>query len=324
MIADSRVADLLDYLRPCDRLVVNDTKVIPAGLKGARHRGQSVSSTVPQVKVTVNLDRKLNDKKWVALARPMRRLKIGDQIVFSPTLNCNIERISGRYCEVSFNLKGTCFLSELDLIGFTPLPPYISSVRKGDESDKDDYQTVFAKRVGAVAAPTASLHFDDRMLGRIRRKGVDISTITLHVGSGTFLPIAEADITNHEMHGEWGQVSAQTVSEIKETQSRNGRIIPVGTTSLRILETAARNGELKAWSGLTDLYIQPGFKFRVADALMTNFHLPRSSLLVLVSAFVGHDSMRLIYQHALSHGYRFLSYGDSSLLFRNPTEEVCG
>jgi S-adenosylmethionine:tRNA ribosyltransferase-isomerase len=198
--------------------------------------------------------------------------------------------------------------------GAMPLPPYIAALRAPDEADKTDYQTVWASRSGAVAAPTASLHFDEPLLAALKAKGVEFTHVTLHVGAGTFLPVKVDDIRDHKMHAEWGEVTADAVAEIEATKAAGGRVIPVGTTALRLIESAARGGNLKPWQGETDIFITPGFEFRVADGLMTNFHLPKSTLMMLVSAVMGVDTIRRIYAHAISEGYRFFSYGDASLL----------
>ena len=315
-LTDSKINHIDQFFNAGDRLIVNNTKVIPAALEGLRKPRTQNGQSVRAVKIALNLDRQISPHQWLAMAKPMRRLKSGDCLVFSADLQCKVEQVQGRFCKVKFNLAGDKFFLELAAIGLSPLPPYIASKRKVDAQDKKDYQTVFARKSGAVAAPTASLHFDEGILNKLDSKGVDISEVTLHVGSGTFLPITDDNITRHQMHSEWGEVSAATVAEIVATKRNGGKIIAVGTTSLRLIETVARRSPLEAWSGLTDLFIQPGFEFRIVDALVTNFHLPKSSLLVLVSAFVGHNSMHKIYQHALNQGYRFLSYGDSSLLFR--------
>ncbi|MCL4140074.1 UNVERIFIED_CONTAM: hypothetical protein GTU68_067408 [Idotea baltica] len=213
-----------------------------------------------------------------------------------------------------FNLTGDSFDAALAEAGAMPLPPYIAAKRAADERDKTDYQTVFARNSGAVAAPTASLHFDDALLSALRAKGVEFTEVTLHVGAGTFLPVKVDDVTTHKMHAEWGQVSAAAAAEIAATRAAGGRIIPVGTTALRLIETAARGGEIKGWEGDTDIFIYPSFKFQATDALMTNFHLPKSTLLMLVSALMGQERIARIYEHAVQDGYRFFSYGDASLL----------
>jgi len=214
-----------------------------------------------------------------------------------------------------FNLEGADFDAALAEAGAMPLPPYIAARRAADARDREDYQTVWARHPGAVAAPTASLHFDDALLASLREMGVGSSHVTLHVGAGTFLPVKVEDVTTHKMHAEWGRVSEAAAREIAETKANGGRVIPVGTTALRLIESAARaTGAIAAWEGDTDIFIYPGFKFRVTDALMTNFHLPKSTLMMLVSALMGHDRLRRIYDHAVHADYRFFSYGDASLL----------
>ena len=213
-----------------------------------------------------------------------------------------------------FNCAGDDFDAALNAAGAMPLPPYIAAKRAADAQDMTDYQTVFARHAGAVAAPTASLHFDEPLLEALAAKGVSFSHVTLHVGAGTFLPVKVDDISEHKMHAEWGRVSAKAAEEIAATRAAGGRVIPVGTTALRLIETAAREGEITAWEGDTDIFITPGFKFNVTDGLMTNFHLPKSTLMMLVSALMGVQRVKDIYAHAIGEKYRFFSYGDSSLL----------
>ncbi|CAG0909272.1 unnamed protein product, partial [Cyprideis torosa] len=215
---------------------------------------------------------------------------------------------------VRFNLTGDDFDAALEAAGAMPLPPYIAAKRPADEKDKTDYQTIWARHSGAVAAPTASLHFDQPLLSALKNHGVQFSFVTLHVGAGTFLPVKVDDVTHHKMHGEWGEITQQTVAEIHATKATGGRVIPVGTTALRLIETAAQTGNLQAFRGLTDIFIYPGFSFQVADGLMTNFHLPKSTLMMLVSALMGQERIQRIYAHAVEKEYRFFSYGDASLL----------
>jgi S-adenosylmethionine:tRNA ribosyltransferase-isomerase len=214
----------------------------------------------------------------------------------------------------SFNLTGAAFDAALEAIGKMPLPPYIAAKRAADAQDTQDYQTVFAKEKGAVAAPTASLHFDEGLLVDLAEMGVERTEVTLHVGAGTFLPVKVDDIREHKMHSEWGQVGEEAVDAIKAAKARGGRVIPVGTTALRLVETAARDNSITPWTGDTDIFIYPGFEFQVADGLMTNFHLPKSTLMMLVSALMGKESIERIYKHAIENDYRFFSYGDASLL----------
>ncbi len=313
-ILDLHVRDLVDQLRPGDRLVLNDTRVIPARLSGLRPRASGQGEVVAKIEVTL-LEPRPNGA-WAALAKPLRKVKAGEIITFSPRLSCRVEQILDGQMEISFDLSGEAFDTALAEAGEMPLPPYIAALRPPDAQDREDYQTVWAKNSGAVAAPTASLHFDQSLLAALRAKGVTFTHVTLHVGAGTFLPVKVEDVTTHKMHAEWGEVTEAAAAEINATKAAGGRVIPVGTTALRLIETAARTGRVKAWRGPTDIFIYPGFKFQVTDALMTNFHLPKSTLLMLVAAFIGPARMRAVYSHAIAHGYRFFSYGDSSLLIR--------
>ncbi|UWR54671.1 tRNA preQ1(34) S-adenosylmethionine ribosyltransferase-isomerase QueA [Phaeobacter inhibens] len=311
-IRDARVANLGQWLRSGDRLVLNDTKVIPARLSGLRHRDTAQGPMAAKVEVTL-LDPGA-DGSWAALLKPLKKVKPGEEIIFSDALSATLERIEDGQGHLKFNLSGTDFDAALAEAGAMPLPPYIAAKRPADEQDKTDYQTVWARNSGAVAAPTASLHFDDALLAELQAKGVEISYVTLHVGAGTFLPVKVEDVTTHRMHAEWGRVSAEAAAEIAVTKAAGGRVIPVGTTALRLIESAGQSGAIQPWEGDTDIFIYPGFTFHVADALMTNFHLPKSTLLMLVSALMGQDRIRAIYDHALAEEYRFFSYGDASLL----------
>lgn len=314
-ISDRRVSDLIEILRPGDRLVLNDTKVIPARLSGLRHRVGAEGETGARIEVTL-LEPKA-DGSWAALLKPLRKIRDGEEIVFSPALSATLVGRGEGQGLLRFNLTDEDFDAALAEAGAMPLPPYIAALRAPDEADKTDYQTVWASRSGAVAAPTASLHFDEPLLAALAAKGVGFTHVTLHVGAGTFLPVKVDDIRDHKMHAEWGEVTAQAVAEIEATMAAGGRVIPVGTTALRLIESAARTGHLKPWQGETDIFITPGFEFRVADGLMTNFHLPKSTLMMLVSAVMGVDRIRRIYAHAISEGYRFFSYGDASLLLQD-------
>ncbi|AUQ58682.1 S-adenosylmethionine:tRNA ribosyltransferase-isomerase QueA [Phaeobacter inhibens] len=318
-IRDARVANLGQWLRSGDRLVLNDTKVIPARLSGLRHRDTAQGPMAAKVEVTL-LDPGA-DGSWAALLKPLKKVKPGEEIIFSDALSATLERIEDGQGHLKFNLSGTDFDAALAEAGAMPLPPYIAAKRPADEQDKTDYQTVWARNSGAVAAPTASLHFDDALLAELQAKGVEISYVTLHVGAGTFLPVKVEDVTTHRMHAEWGRVSAEAATEIAATKAAGGRVIPVGTTALRLIESAGQSGAIQPWEGDTDIFIYPGFTFHVADALMTNFHLPKSTLLMLVSALMGQDRIRAIYDHALAEEYRFFSYGDASLLIP-PTAEM--
>ena len=312
-LRDATVNDICKYFKPGDRLVLNDTKVIPARLTGFRLR-QSALGPV-KAKIEVTLLQPLSDGEWKALIKPLRKLQVGEVVIFREGLNATcLEKADGE-ATLSFSVRGDELDKAIDLSGAMPLPPYIASKRLADAQDRLDYQTIWAKHRGAVAAPTASLHLDENALTILSDHGVDITFVTLHVGAGTFLPVKVDDIRKHKMHAEWGQISSQAVAEINSTKSKGGRIIPVGTTALRLIETASRSGAIKPFEGHTDIFIYPGFKFKVTDGLMTNFHLPQSTLLMLVAAFVGKQELDAIYQHAVSNAYRFFSYGDASLLF---------
>ena len=311
-ISDRRVSDLVDILRAGDRLVLNDTKVIPARLSGLRHRDGSEGATSARIEVTL-LEPKA-DGSWAALLKPLKKIRDGEEIVFSAHLSATLVGREEGQGLLQFNLAGDDFDTALAEAGAMPLPPYIAALRAPDEADKTDYQTVWASRSGAVAAPTASLHFDQPLLEALRAKGIEFSHVTLHVGAGTFLPVKVDDISEHKMHAEWGEVTPRAAEEILATKSAGGRVIPVGTTALRLIESAAQDGSLRPWRGDTDIFITPGFEFKVADGLMTNFHLPKSTLMMLVSALMGVDRIKKIYAHAICEGYRFFSYGDASLL----------
>jgi S-adenosylmethionine:tRNA ribosyltransferase-isomerase len=307
-IADRHVYDLIDIFRPGDRLILNNTKVIPARLTGHRTRGEAVA----KVEVTL-LEPAATG--WRALAKPLRKVQMGEVIVFSDRLTATVVEKGETDLRLEFNLTGDDFDAALAAAGAMPLPPYIAAKRAPDAQDATDYQTVFARHAGAVAAPTASLHFDEALLRALAAKGVTFTEVTLHVGAGTFLPVKVEDVTTHKMHAEWGQITPGAAAEINATKQAGGRIIPVGTTALRLIESAADEaGVMQAWTGPTDIFIYPGYRFRVTDALMTNFHLPKSTLMMLVSALMGPDRIRRIYAHAVADGYRFFSYGDSSLL----------
>ncbi|WP_170343961.1 tRNA preQ1(34) S-adenosylmethionine ribosyltransferase-isomerase QueA [Ruegeria atlantica] len=311
-ITDSHVFNLPDFLRPGDRLVLNDTRVIPARLNGRRHRDSAQGPVSAGIEATL-LDPQA-DGTWSALIKPLKKVKLGEEIVFSDDLSATLDRVADGQAYLRFNLSGEDFDAALDQAGAMPLPPYIAAKRPADERDKTDYQTIWANRSGAVAAPTASLHFDEALMKALAERGVSFTHVTLHVGAGTFLPVKVEDVTTHKMHAEWGQVSPEAAAQIQATKAAGGRVIPVGTTALRLIESAARSGKIEPWEGDTDIFIYPGFEFHVTDALMTNFHLPKSTLLMLVSALMGQDRMRDIYTHAITRKYRFFSYGDASLL----------
>jgi len=311
-ISDRQVPDLVDILRAGDRLVLNNTKVIPARLSGTRARlsGQGMV----QAGIEVTLLEPLAAGGWRALAKPLRKLRVGETIRFSDALSAAVSAKGETDLTLTFNLGGADFDAALAQAGAMPLPPYIASRRAPDTLDRVDYQTVFARHSGAVAAPTASLHFDAALLAALAAKGVSFTEVTLHVGAGTFLPVKVEDVTRHKMHAEWGEVTAAAADQINATRAAGGRVIAVGTTALRLIETAAAGGQVQPWQGPTDIFITPGFRFRVADGLMTNFHLPKSTLMMLVSALMGVDRVRGVYAHAIAQDYRFFSYGDASLL----------
>jgi len=306
-ISDRKVSDLVQIFQPGDLLVLNNTRVIPARLFGTRRRGEAVA----KVEVTL-LEPSAGG--WRALAKPLRKVQLGEEIVFSADLSARVVEKSDTDLELAFNCTGADFDAALNAAGLMPLPPYIAAKRPADAADRDDYQTVFARHAGAVAAPTASLHFDAELLAALRDRGVEFVEVTLHVGAGTFLPVKVEDVTTHRMHAEWGEVTAAAAARINAAKAAGRRVIPVGTTALRLIESAAADGLLTPWTGTTDIFIYPGYTFRVADALMTNFHLPKSTLMMLVSALMGKGRIDRIYAHAIAEGYRFFSYGDASLL----------
>jgi S-adenosylmethionine:tRNA ribosyltransferase-isomerase len=322
VLEDHIVRDLPSFLKPGDALVFNDTKVIPAQLEGVRTRDGA-----PDLSVSATLHMRVAPDAWKAFARPGKRLKIGDRIRFGHsgetcalgTLDAVLEeKGEGGEVTLHFDLSGPALDEAIMAVGHIPLPPYIAAKRPEDAQDTKDYQTIYAREEGAVAAPTAGLHFTPDLFAALDTAGVERHFVTLHVGAGTFLPVKADDTSDHKMHSEIGHVSAETAAALNAVKTRGGRIVSVGTTSLRLLESAAsEDGTINAWSGATDIFITPGYRFRAVDVLMTNFHLPRSTLFMLVSAFAGFDTMTRAYAHAISSGYRFYSYGDSSLLFRN-------
>ncbi|MBY4892390.1 tRNA preQ1(34) S-adenosylmethionine ribosyltransferase-isomerase QueA [Rhodobacteraceae bacterium N5(2021)] len=313
---DLTVADLPSTLRPGDRLVLNDTRVIPARLSGTRTRMSAQGEVTAKIEVT--LMEPQADGTWSALGKPMRKLKVGEKVIFSNELQAEVKAID-EGLRLAFNVTGDDFDAALNAAGAMPLPPYIAGKRAPDARDREDYQTIWARRAGAVAAPTASLHFDENLMAALSARGVDVTFVTLHVGAGTFLPVTVDDVTSHKMHAEWGEVSEAAAAEINATKAAGGRIIPVGTTALRLIESAAREGEIHPFEGTTEIFIYPGYTWQITDALMTNFHLPKSTLLMLVSALMGKDRMDAVYAHAIAQGYRFFSYGDASLLIPSQT-----
>ncbi|WP_299549250.1 tRNA preQ1(34) S-adenosylmethionine ribosyltransferase-isomerase QueA [uncultured Tateyamaria sp.] len=312
MIYDNVVTNLVSWLRPGDLLVLNDTRVIPARLFGTRARESAQGLTEARIEVTLLEPRA--DGAWSALVKPLKKVKPGEAIRFSDDLSATLEGSADGQGHLRFNLVGDDFDAALAEAGAMPLPPYIAAKRPADAQDKTDYQTIWAKHSGAVAAPTASLHFDETLMQALAAHGVETTHVTLHVGAGTFLPVKVDDVTQHKMHAEWGQVSDRAAQDIAAAKARGSRVIPVGTTALRLIETMARDRGIAPWEGDTDIFIYPGFTFGVADGLMTNFHLPKSTLMMLVSALMGQDRIRAIYDHAVQSEYRFFSYGDASLL----------
>jgi S-adenosylmethionine:tRNA ribosyltransferase-isomerase len=317
---DRTVADLPALLAPGDQVVVNDTKVIAASLTGRR-----VSRT-GEPKIEATLIKRLDGSRWRALAKPARKLAVGDivrfgdegKVCFLNELDATIEeKGEGGEITLSFAFHGPVLDQAIAERGEMPLPPYIASRRPPDAQDRTDYQTLFAHEEGAVAAPTAGLHFTPSLLEALRARGIGLHTVTLHVGAGTVLPVKAEDISQHRMHAEWGSVGAGVVEALNAARREGGRVVAVGSTSLRLLESAAaEDGTLRPFAGETAIFITPGYRFRVVDILMTNFHLPRSTLFMLVSAFCELDVMKRAYAHAIAQGYRFYSYGDASLLFR--------
>ena len=321
VLRDRVVTDLPLWLEPGDQLVVNDTKVISAQLKG-RRIGRD---TEPKIEAT--LIKRLDGSRWQALVKPAKKLVAGDVVRFGNEgrvcllgqLDAQVEhkREDGEIT-LSFSFHGPALDQAIGDLGAPPLPSYIASKRTPDERDVADYQTMFAINEGAVAAPTAGLHFTPALEAALRERGIGIHRITLHVGAGTFLPVKAEDTAAHKMHSEWGTISRETADALNAARAKGGRIVAVGTTSLRLLESAAaEDGTIQPFAGDTAIFITPGYRFRVVDILLTNFHLPRSTLFMLVSAFSGLEAMQRAYAHAIGEGYRFYSYGDACLLFRD-------
>ena len=306
-IKDLSITDIPKLIRPNDVLVVNNTKVIPVRLNGEIESG---------AKIQVTLLKSNGSNTWQALARPTRKLRIGDQILFHPDLSGKvIYKSSSGQITLAFNLTNSELISALDTHGCMPLPPYIKRERGGKKIDHENYQTMFAKKPGAVAAPTAGLHFTSNLIKNIENAGAKILPITLHVGAGTFLSIKVNDTNEHKMHPEWGEINFTSAKIINTTKKNKGRIIAIGTTALRLLEAAAtKDGKITPFSGETEIFITPGYQFKIVDVLLTNFHLPCSTLFMLVSAFSGLDTIKSAYDHAISSKYRFYSYGDACWL----------
>ncbi len=318
---DRIVRDLPDLLRPGDQLVVNDTRVIPASLHGRRiGRG-------PETPVEANLVKRLDGSRWSAFVKPAKRLAVGDtvrfgdegKVCFLGQLDASVEaKGEGGEVTFAFSFHGPVLDQAIAERGNMPLPPYIASRRAADDEDRRDYQTLFAHDEGSVAAPTAGLHFTDELMARLKARGIGLHTVTLHVGAGTFLPVKTDTIEEHRMHAEYGVIGEATARALNEARRAGGRIVAVGSTSLRLLESAAdESGAIHSFAGETSIFITPGYRFRAVDAMLTNFHLPRSTLFMLVAAFSGLDTMKAAYAHAIGAGYRFYSYGDACLLLRD-------
>ncbi len=321
VLRDRLITDLPQWLEAGDQLVVNDTRVIAAQLSGRRIGRET------EPKIDATLIKRIDGSRWQALVKPAKKLTQGDRIRFGNEgkvcllghLDAEVEHKGGDgEVTLSFSFHGPALDQAIADLGSPPLPPYIASKRAPDERDTSDYQTMFAETEGAVAAPTAGLHFTPRLEAALHERGIGINRITLHVGAGTFLPVKTDDTAGHKMHAEWGTVSASTAAKLNEARAAGGRIVAVGTTSLRLLESAAADdGTIEPFEGETDIFITPGYRFRAVDILLTNFHLPRSTLFMLVAAFCGLDAMKHAYAHAIASGYRFYSYGDACLLFRD-------
>jgi S-adenosylmethionine:tRNA ribosyltransferase-isomerase len=308
-VVERMVRDLPRLLRPGDIVVFNDTRVIPVRLKGRRG----------EAGIEATLHKEISPGRWRAFVRPARRLKPGQRIRFAPDFSAEVaaKEATGEVI-LAFDRQGPSLMAALETHGAMPLPPYIKRTGAADDRDRIDYQTVFAARPGAVAAPTAGLHFTPELLVAIDDRGIRLATVTLHVGAGTFLPVKVDNIEDHVMHPEWGEIGEAVAADINAARAAGGRVVAVGTTSLRLLETAAdRDGRVQPFAGETRLFVAPGYRFRVVDLLLTNFHLPRSTLFMLVCAFAGTGRMKEAYRHAVAAGYRFYSYGDCCLLHRS-------
>lgn len=319
-LADHVVRDLPDFLRPGDALVFNDTRVIPARLSGLREARTTGGGDGAPVPVEATLHQRVAPDRWKAFMRPGKRLKVGDRVAFGSAAHLMdatvLEKHDGGEVLLAFDLSGPDLDIGIARHGEMPLPPYIAAKRAEDDRDRADYQTVYAREDGSVAAPTAGLHFTPDLLAALKARGVSLHFVTLHVGAGTFLPVKTDVVSEHRMHAEYGEVTAQIADALNAVRAAGGRIVCVGTTSLRLLESATGEDRvIRPFADETAIFITPGYRFRAADVLMTNFHLPKSTLFMLVSAFAGQATMRAAYERAIATGYRFYSYGDSSLLF---------
>lgn len=323
-LVDRSVSNLPGLLRAGDVLVFNDTRVIPAALSGTRRRGDAVAH------INVNLHKRIDGHRWLAFARPARKLDVGERVQFGHggaacmlgQLDATVaQKFDAGEIELAFDLTGPDLDRAIAAVGAMPLPPYIAARRPADDIDKTAYQTVYAANDGAVAAPTAGLHFTKELFDALQAQGVATCFLTLHVGAGTFLPVKGEEVSDHKMHAEWGEVSRETAARLNAARAAGGRLIAVGTTVARLLESAAdRDGIVQPFCGETAIFMTPGYRFRAIDALWTNFHLPRSTLFMLVAAFAGLERMQSAYAHAIAQKYRFYSYGDASLLWPQASE----
>ena len=302
---DKNFFDLPDLLKKNDLIICNNTKVLASKLFGKRNTSS----------IQITLHKKNSDKSWLAFSKPAKKINVGDVIEFDNFKAKILEKLDYGEIRIMFDCDNEELIERISKVGRMPLPPYIKRSKEEKNLDKINYQTIFANKIGAVAAPTAGLHFTESIINKIKSAQIDLDYITLHVGAGTFLPIKE-EIETHKMHAEWGEVSNRVVEKIKKCKESGGRVISIGTTTLRILETAfdKKENSLKPFSGNTDIFIKPGYKFNVIDMLLTNFHLPKSTLMMLVSAFGGYKNIKLAYQYAIKNNYRFFSYGDCCLI----------
>lgn len=320
-LEDRHVRELPELLRPGDALVFNDTRVLRTALTGERWRDGN------RARVSINLHKRVDASRWRAFVQPAKRLAMGDRIQFGHdgrvcllgTLDATVSDIGeAGEVELSFSMHSAYLDQAIEALGDPPLPPYIANKRGVAAADADRYQTIYARREGAVAAPTAGLHFTPTLFAALDQAGISRHFVTLHVGAGTFLPVKAEDTEDHRMHAEWGEVTKEAAEALNDVRAKGGRIVAVGTTSLRLLEASAGGGNLKSFAGETDIFITPGYRFRAVDMLLTNFHTPRSTLFMLVAAFSGLEAMRAAYRHAIASGYRFYSYGDACLLHPAP------
>ena len=304
---DTSFSNFLDYVGEKDLVVINNTKVIPILLKG-QSKG---------VNFLITLHKKIGETNWLAFAKPGKKLTVGQIVIFNNRISCTVsKKLTYGEIEVIFTCSEKEFDEFIEDEGSMPLPPYIQKKRQSDFKDFNDYQTVYAAEKGSIAAPTAGLHFNHTMINHLKNNN-QLIEVTLHVGAGTFLPIRNDDLSLHKMHSEHGTISQKSADRIRECKLNGGKIISVGTTTLRLLESAVINGEINKFNGETDIFIKPGYKFEVVDILLTNFHLPKSTLLLLISAFSGTEEIKNMYNHAIKNNYRFFSYGDVSLLYKN-------